>query len=662
MFRPLTVEHIVQRYIKFLDYFAKNPDSNLKDQQQTVQEKPGRCSTIPARRANGVPGGDTRVAGRRRHNNIQNENGCILIDKFERQVLETPGNIAVKVMQKTYTYRDLNRTANRIARQILKTAPGKTVGLFFQQGIDMIAAILGTLKAGKIYVPLSVEYPVKRLDYMLMDSGAALLLTNSPNEPAARQLARSIPLLNIDEIGDGTTKPQLVPGMDLQREYHWKPEDDINPHREAGAGKDNIAYILYTSGSTGRPKGVAQTHANADYYTRNWIRKFSITSADRMTLFSSFCHDGSVQDMFSALYTGAALYPYNMKDRDLTVELTQMLIEEKITIWHSVPSLFSYFTNCLPGNSMLRQLSDNLHRDVSMIKNGSGQATPVLDRLPGNSLHNVVLNDTKADSILKKRTDIIEPVRDGLTRGETFPQLRLILLGGEAVRRHEVEMLKKHYPKSKMANVYGQTESSVNAIGLMDQFYHYQKTLIGDPLEETQIIIAGETGNRLDTLEVGEILVASRYIAPGYWQRPEATAKAFIQHETYGKVYRTGDLGRQLADGTIEILGRRDSQVKIRGYRVEPGEIESNILAHTEISESVIIMRENNEGEKYLCAYYVAPRKIEPGQLRNFLLETLPDYMIPLHFTRLEKIPLTPGGKTDRNVLPEPAALHAQQH
>ncbi|MCP4147534.1 MAG: non-ribosomal peptide synthetase, partial [bacterium] len=100
----------------------------------------------------------------------------------------------------------------------------------------------------------------------------------------------------------------------------------------------------------------------------------------------------------------------------------------------------------------------------------------------------------------------------------------------------------------------------------------------------------------------------------------------------------------------------------IRGYRVEPGEIETNLLQHTKISETAITLREDEEGEKYLCAYYVSTGKIETGQLRNFLLETLPDYMIPSHFTRLEKMPLTPGGKTDRNALPKPDVLHKQQY
>ncbi|MCP4153587.1 MAG: AMP-binding protein, partial [bacterium] len=296
----------------------------------------------------------------------------------------------------------------------------------------------------------------------------------------------------------------------------------------------------------------------------------------------------------SALHTGAALYPYNMKDSDLTVDLTQTLIEEKITIWHSVPSMFSYFSNTL-------------------------------------------------------------------TKNQTFPQLRLIILGGEAVRRHEVEMLKKHYPRATMANIYGQTESTVNSISLMDRYYNYEKCLIGEPLEGTQIIIADEKGNPLETLETGEILVASQYTATGYWNRPETTASVFIQHKTFGNVYRTGDLGRQLADGTIEFLGRRDHQVKIRGYRVETGEIETNILQHTKISEAVLTLRENDENEKTLCAYYVSHEKIETAELRNFLLETLPDYMIPSHFTKLKKMPMTPGGKTDRNALPEPGALHTQQ-
>ncbi|MCP4149989.1 MAG: AMP-binding protein, partial [bacterium] len=424
MFRPLTIEHIIDRYTKYLDYFVKHPDHSLKDRQQKIE--------IPARRAIGGPGGPSRTGyipppcpseslpnpawrGRRRQ-----YNGHILIDKFEDQVAKTPGNIAVNDLRKTCTYRDLNRTANRIARQILKTAAGQNVGLYFQHGTDMIAAILGTLKAGKTYVPLSVEYPEKRLAYMLSDSGAALLLTNNPNQPAARQLARTVhglTLLNIDEIQ--TAAKPYQHHMEPGQENRWKTEGDINPHRETETETDKIAYILYTSGTTGRPKGVAQTHANVHYFIRNWIRKLYVTSADRMTLLASFCHDGSVPDIYSALHTGAALYPYNMKDRDLTVDLTQTLIEEKITIWHSVPSLFSYFSNTLSKN-------------------------------------------------------------------QTFPRLRLIILGGEAVRRHEVEMLKKHYPRATMANIYGQTESTVNSISLMDRYYNYEKCLIGEPLEGTQ--------------------------------------------------------------------------------------------------------------------------------------------------------------------------------
>ncbi|MCP4147004.1 MAG: AMP-binding protein, partial [bacterium] len=275
---PLTVEHIVQRYINYLDYFVQKPDHSLKDrQQQKVKEKPAP-GTNEESRGKHEPrtlwhSQDTRDAGSRKQNNNH-----ILIDKFERQALETPGNIAVKSMRKTCTYRDLNRNANRIARQIIKNAPGKTVGLFFQQGIDMIAAILGTLKAGKIYVPLSVEYPAKRLAYMLADSGTVLLLTNSRNEPAARQLVCTTPMLKIEKIkavtitaGDvDTSKQHRQAGMESEKKDRWNPEDDINPPRATDEGTDKIAYILYTSGTTGRPKGVAQTQTNVDYFIRNW--------------------------------------------------------------------------------------------------------------------------------------------------------------------------------------------------------------------------------------------------------------------------------------------------------------------------------------------------------------------------------------------------------
>ncbi|MCK4761145.1 MAG: amino acid adenylation domain-containing protein [Candidatus Aminicenantes bacterium] len=505
----------------------------------------------------------------------------MLARKFEEQVKKIPHKLAVKTIEREYTYLELNRCANGIAHRVTAAAAGGTAALLFEHGVHMIAAILGSLKAGKVYVPLSADYPADRLSYMLSDSGAAILLTDTLNLPLAQKLSRAndIPLVNIDSGGS-------PPG-----------EDENDPVRDITA--DKPAYILYTSGSTGRPKGVLQTHENADYYNRSWVRVFSITSSDRMTLFSSFCHDGSVQDMYSALYSGAALFPVNMKKPGIPVELSEFLLAERITIWHSVPSLFTFFANTLDG-------------------------------------------------------------------GESLPDLRFILLGGEAVREHEVEMCNKYFPHSKLANVYGQTESSVNSIHIFPEGGKYKKPLLGTPLDKTRLFVVDEDGDPVKTLQTGEILVACPHISPGYWKNQAATEEVFDQDEELGRIYWSGDLGRLLMDGGIEFLGRGDAQVKIRGFRVELGEIETWLMKHESVREAVVVMKERPgdkgvPGDKYLCAYVVsaggdAASSVFPhaAELQAFLSRLLPDYMVPAYFVQIDKMPLTPTNKIDRRALPEP--------
>jgi non-ribosomal peptide synthetase component F/acyl carrier protein len=363
---------------------------------------------------------------------------------------------------------------------------------------------------------------------------------------------------------------------------------------------------MYTSGSTGRPKGVTQTHENVLYYTGNWTRLFSITASDRMTLFSSFCHDGSVQDMFGALLNGAALYPYDIKNREECVQLPEFLLKEKITIWHSVPSLFTYFASTLTG-------------------------------------------------------------------AETFPDLRFILLGGEVLREHEIKIAGTFFPHSLLADVYGQTESSVNSAWIIrpeDAAMNMNsKVLIGEPLDETEILLVDAGGNEVDVFEQGEIVVCCDYLSPGYWRDPGATEKTFSRDEELGRLYWTGDLGRLLPGGGIEFTGRKDSQIKIRGYRIELGEIENLLLRHEKIHEAVVLARNRHDNEKYLAAYYTLsqpspstsppnPAKgVKTSELRNYLAEELPDYMIPSVFMQLDQFPLTQSKKIDRKALPEPEGL-----
>jgi amino acid adenylation domain-containing protein len=349
------------------------------------------------------------------------------------------------------------------------------------------------------------------------------------------------------------------------------------------------AYILYTSGSTGKPRGVIQTRQNICYYIENWRKRFSLSISDRLALLAPFCHDGSVPDIYGALLNGASLYPFDIKRATHTHNPGQWLTREQITTWHSVPTLFRYFVNTL----------------------------------------------------------------DKLAEEEFFPHLRLVVLGGEPVRNHDIMMFEKHFPGAAFANIYGQTESTVSSIWLKAGSEESPSVFIGEPVGQTEILIVDEQGNEMDTMEIGEIVLGSAFLSPGYLNDSEATRRVFMTDEEFGRLYWTGDQGRQLPDGNIEIMGRKDFQVKIRGFRIELGEIESMLMQHPHIREAVVKPggpTEESE-DNYLCAYFVSHREFQVSELREYLAGKLPGYMIPAYFLQVDNMPLTTTGKIDRKAL-----------
>jgi acyl carrier protein len=181
---------------------------------------------------------------------------------------------------------------------------------------------------------------------------------------------------------------------------------------------------------------------------------------------------------------------------------------------------------------------------------------------------------------------------------------------------------------------------------------------VGYAVEDTTVLLLDDTGNELENGQIGEIAVKSRYLSPGYWRRQDLTAAVFsldpVEPDT--KLYRTGDMGRILADGCLLHLGRKDFQVKIRGHRVEVGEVERMLLGHSAIAAAVVAARSDHLEGKRLVAYYVCTDAPPPSSstLRNFLAARLPSYMVPSAFVRLEALPRTPSGKVDRQALPEP--------
>jgi acyl-coenzyme A synthetase/AMP-(fatty) acid ligase/acyl carrier protein len=308
--------------------------------------------------------------------------------------------------------------------------------------------------------------------------------------------------------------------------------------------------------------------------------------------------NGGAHDIFAALFNAAALCPYDLKTEGF-VGLGQWLLDERITIYHSIPTVFRQFGESLAGR-------------------------------------------------------------------EKFPALRIVRLGGEPVYRRDANLFKTHFPDDCiLVNRLGSAETGSLRMFFLDKNTEAQSNLIpvGYAVADNEILLLDDSGAQVAGNE-GEIAVRSRYVSPGYWRKPELTADCFLPDpaDEMGKIYRTGDMGRLLPDGSLLHLGRKDFFVKIRGYRVEIEEIEMTLLDLPGVKEAVVTALNNNSGNERLVAYIVP--KTAPGpsvsEMRRFLADKLPDYMIPAVFMILDALPLTDTRKVDRKALPNPTGLRPE--
>lgn len=495
--------------------------------------------------------------------------------RFDAQAARYSDRCAIKTRNSRFTYNQLREAANRVARAILKDRTGgpEPVALLMENGIPILMGIIGTLKAGKMYVPLDPSYPRERIDAMLQDSQTEIIVTNSANLALAK------------ECSEGKRQILNVDGLDreLSAENLSLP---LSP--------DSLAYILYTSGSTGEPKGVVQNHRNILYKTMRYTNDLQLTADDRIALLSPCTFSLSVGFIFGALLNGACLYPVDVKGQGLP-QLSSWLSDERITVYNSVPTVFRHFVDTLPTE-------------------------------------------------------------------ESFPELRLIHLGGEPVKAGDIELFKKHFSSECiLLHHWGSNETGTIAQCFIDKQtpIHGNTAPAGRAAEESEVFVIGDDGTRLGFNRVGEIAVKSRFLAVEYWRKPHLTQSAFLPDPSDGeeKIYRTGDLGLIRPDGSIEHHGRKDFQIKIRGQKVELIEIESALVRHAAIKEAAVSALPDHSGDARLVAYVVPSEsgELSNKELRQFLQGRLPEYMIPSVFVMLAALPVMPNGKLDRHALPAPS-------
>lgn len=488
---------------------------------------------------------------------------------FEEAAAQYPDKIAVVYKEQTYTYAQLNAEANRLARVLRGQGvmPDSTAAILVERGPGFVLASLAVMKAGGAYVPIGSDYPDERIEYVLQDSGALLLLTET------------------SLLGKGGAYGGVRLNLDDKSLYDERAD---GANLEPWADGSHLAYVIYTSGSTGRPKGaMIEHHSLVNFCT--WYQQYNnLTADDRVAGYSNVGFDGSVMDVFPTLTCGAELHIIPDELRLSPAELSRYFDEQGITITFLTTQFGEQFVTATDSRS-----------------------------------------------------------------------LKTLLTGGDKL--HSCRL-----PGFRFANVYGPTEYTVLTTAfVVDK--EYDNIPIGKPVANTWLYVL-DRHQQLQPVGVpGELCIAGAQLARGYINQDALTAEKFVAnpYATYqdnARLYRTGDLARWLPDGNLEFLGRIDQQVKVRGYRIELGEIEEHLKKHPHIQSAVVIDRADAWGGKYLCVYYTADQDITPRECREFLALRLPDWMIPLHFIALPRIPLTVNGKIDKRLLPEPELTGTGQY
>jgi amino acid adenylation domain-containing protein len=531
---------------------------------------------------------------------------------FAAQAARTPDAVALVFEEQRLSYAELNARANQLAAYLrtLGVGPDVRVGICLERSLELMLGVLGVLKAGGAYVPIDPALPPDRKAFMLEDSRAVALITTNDERRSASFMLRPSPFALQHVVDLAADWPRIACAS------RANPRSAVCP--------EHLVYTIYTSGSTGAPKAVAVAHRQLVNYVSAVLTRLDLPTGASYATVSTIAADLGNTAIFPALCGGGCLH---------------IIAQERVL---DAAMFADYF-----------------------------RRTPVdcLKIVPSHLA--ALLAGPGAQDILPRQC---------------------LVLGGEATNWELIERIGALAPACRIVNHYGPTETTVGVMAheLAQLDRRSSPVPLGDPLANMQIYLLDRHMQPAPIGVVGEVYIGGVQLARGYLNRPDLTAERFVpnpfrdcrlqiadcrlsqsticnlQSAMGTRLYKTGDLARYRSDGLIEYLGRRDAQVKVRGYRIELGEITTALAACPIVREAAVLVREDAPGDSRLVAYVVPtndadrdpsvvlrPSSFIPD-LRAFLSERLPDYMLPSAFVLLDALPLTANGKLDHRALPAP--------
>jgi amino acid adenylation domain-containing protein len=524
---------------------------------------------------------------------------------FEAQAARTPDALAVVFGAAQATYAQLNQRADQAALVLRRLGVG--------QG-DLVG----------VCMERSLEMVVAML--AILKAGAAYVpldptypaerlgfMLRDTKVPALISQKRWLSVLPASDLKNLTLKTILLEGDQIiiagETEGSSKPDTEkltSKPQRDENtpAPADRLAYIMYTSGSTGTPKGICIPHRAITRLVLN-TDYVSLGPGDRVAQASNAAFDAATFEIWGTLLNGACLVGISQETLLSPITLVEALQRDKIDVLFLTTALFNQVAAAAPGG---------------------------------------------------------------------FSSLRQVMFGGEAVTPHWVGQVLQAGPPQRLLHVYGPTENTTfSTWHWIHEVPEGATTIpIGKPVANSTLYILDSYLNPTPPGVVGEVYLGGDGLATGYFERQELTQKSFIcspfDPSGQERLYKTGDLGRFLNDGSVEFVGRVDTQIKLRGFRVELGEIEAALLSHPSVAQVAVLVMDEQAGdgalgEKRLAAY-ITPRSAGrqgTKTLREYLKNRLPAYMIPSAFVFLDELPVNANGKLDRQRLPAPQLESAER-